>query len=69
MTELDPRLLDIIEDLIDTIELRDAGEPDTRWEADARIRRLEHELVERFRVVDRESVLVGAPEPALSGVF
>jgi len=69
MREFDEGLLTIIEDLIETIELREASAPDTpSWEANARIRRLEAELVERYHVVDSPSA-DAAPEPALAGVF
>ncbi len=40
-----PRALLLMEQLIEAFEWRDAGDPDAPpWEADAEIRRLEHEL-------------------------
>lgn len=69
MIDVDDRLLGIIEDLVDTLELREASEPDVpRWEADARIRRLEGELVRRYRIVKRPP-LARTADIAMAGVF
>jgi len=44
-----PTLLDLMEDLLQSIEQRDAGDPDApAWEASVRIRRLEEELARRL---------------------
>ncbi|HEY3524262.1 MAG TPA: hypothetical protein VGK63_11220 [Candidatus Limnocylindrales bacterium] len=68
MSDVDEALLTILEDLVATIELRDAADPDVpRWEAEARVRRLEGELVNRFKRA--ESPVGHAPEVVLAGVF
>jgi hypothetical protein len=76
MADVDEALLTLLEDLVTTLELRDASDPDVpRWEADRRIRRLEDELVLRFRDVEHGAPVaapgapVVAPEAALAGVF
>jgi hypothetical protein len=44
-----PSLLQIMEELLQSIEQRDAGDPDApAWEASARIQRLEEELARRL---------------------
>jgi hypothetical protein len=43
-------LLQLMEELLQSIEQRDAGDPDApAWEASARIHRLEEELAERLQ--------------------
>ena len=44
-----PSLLELMEELLQSIEQRDAGDPDApAWEASARIHRLEEELARRL---------------------
>jgi len=44
-----PSLLELMEELLQSIEQRDAGDPDApAWEASVRIQRLEEELVRRL---------------------
>src|SRR3989442_15502625 len=44
-----PALLELMEDLVQSIEQRDAGDPDAPvWEASVRIQRLEEELARRL---------------------
>jgi len=48
---VDESLLRLMEELVETIELREAGDPDSpAWEAATRVRRLEQELASRLRV-------------------
>jgi hypothetical protein len=69
MVELDDALLGIIEDLIETVELRDSADGDVpRWETEARIRRLESQLREHYRVADRRPA-PATLDTALAGVF
>ena len=50
-------LLQLMEELLQSIEQRDAGDPDApAWEACARIERLEEELARRLSESDRESI-------------
>jgi hypothetical protein len=43
-------LLDLVADLVDALQQRDASEPDApAWEAEARIRRIESLLAREFR--------------------
>jgi hypothetical protein len=54
-------LLDLMDELLQSIEQRDAGDPDApAWEASARIQRLEEELARRLAAaeVDRPSITV-----------
>lgn len=45
-----PSLLELMEELLQSIEQRDAGDPDApAWEASVRIQRLEEELARRLR--------------------
>ena len=47
---LDESLLRLMEELVETIELREAGDPDRpAWEAASRVQRLEQELASRLR--------------------
>lgn len=47
---MDDSLLRLMEELVETIELREAGDPDTpAWEAASRVQRLEQELATRLR--------------------
>ena len=50
-----PSLLELMEDLLQSIEQRDAGDPDApAWEASVRIQRLEEELARRLREAGAE---------------
>jgi hypothetical protein len=70
-----PSLLELMEELLQSIEQRDAGDPDAPvWEASARIKRLEEELARRLTAaeVERGAVAVVSaeamqPEVALAG--
>lgn len=44
-------LLELVGDLVDALERRDAAEPDLGWDADRDVRRLERQLVAEYRVV------------------
>jgi hypothetical protein len=69
MADFDDALVRILEDLIDAIDLRDASDGDVpRWEADARIRRLEADLVDRFRVLHGPRLATIAAESADVGL-
>jgi hypothetical protein len=47
---VDESLLRLMEELVETIELREAGDPDSpAWEAVGRVQRLEQELASRLR--------------------
>jgi hypothetical protein len=69
-------LLELMEELLQSIEQRDAGDPDApAWEASARIQRLEEELARRLSEADagRGAVAVASVEArqateALAGV-
>jgi hypothetical protein len=71
-----PSLLQLMEELLQSIEQRDAGDPDApAWEASARIQRLEEELARRLSDAEVEQgavAVAGAeirrPEEALAGV-
>ena len=71
-----PSLLDLMEELLQSIEQRDAGDPDApAWEASARIQRLEEELARRLTEADAERGAVAlataearGPEGALAGI-
>ncbi len=70
MTNVDEALLPLLEDLVATLELRDAADPDVpRWEADRRVRQLEDELVTRFRRVEIVVTTAKSSEESLGGVF
>jgi hypothetical protein len=71
-----PSLLELMEELLQSIEQRDAGDPDApAWEASARIKRLEEELARRLTAAQAErggAVAVASaeamqPEVALAG--
>ena len=70
-----PSLLGLMEELLQSIEQRDAGDADApAWEASARIKRLEEELARRLTEAqdERGSVAVASaeamqPEGALAG--
>jgi hypothetical protein len=48
-----PSLLQLMEELLQSIEQRDAGDPDApAWEASVRIHRLEEELAHRLGEAD-----------------
>jgi hypothetical protein len=69
-------LLELMEELLQSIEQRDAGDPDApAWEASARIQRLEEELARRLSEADASrgpvavaSVEARQPTEALAGV-
>jgi hypothetical protein len=57
-------LLQLMEELLQSIEQRDAGDPDApAWEACARIQRLEEELARRLAAGESES-----ESPAAAGM-
>ena len=65
-----------MEELVQSIEQREAGDPDApAWEASARIRRIEEELAQRLSASDAErsaAAVAGTetrqPEEAFAGV-
>jgi hypothetical protein len=71
-------LLQLMEELLEWLERRDASDPDVpAWEATLRIRRLEDELTRRLRSVEalRLGVAsaafgheVGSPDEVLAGI-
>jgi hypothetical protein len=68
-------LLQLMEELLQSIEQRDAGDPDApAWEASARIQRLEEELARRLAASEGERVTAGGAsqnrgtEEALAGI-
>lgn len=59
-------LMELMEELLQSIEQRDAGDPDApAWEACARIRQLEEELALRLRAGEGEAA--AAASSALAG--
>lgn len=68
---MDDSLLQLMEELVASIELREAGDPDApAWEAQRRIERLEEELAQRFRSgPERSGARVTSPDEALAGSF
>ena len=71
-----PSLLELMEELLQSIEQRDAGDPDApAWEASGRIQRLEEELARRLSDVagERGAAAVASAETleakeALAGI-
>jgi hypothetical protein len=71
-----PSLLQLMDELLQSIEQRDAGDPDApAWEASARIQRLEEELARRLSDAGAERgavAVAGAethqPEEAFAGI-
>jgi hypothetical protein len=64
---MDAELLELMEDLVASIEQRDASDPDApAWEAQRRIQRLEEELARRVRL-GASSSHAGAPDEVLAG--
>jgi hypothetical protein len=70
-----PSLLELMEELLQSIEQRDASDPDApAWEARARIQRLEEELARRLHDVDVERADAAAspetrrPDEAFAGI-
>ncbi len=63
-------LLDLMEELVASIEQRDAGDPDApAWEAERRIARLERELARRVRTAgSRTPFVMSRSEEALAGI-
>jgi hypothetical protein len=61
-------LLELMEELLQSIEQRDAGDPDApAWEARARIQRLEEELARRLTAAgaaDRPAITVAGARDA-----
>jgi hypothetical protein len=60
-----------MEELVETIELREAGDPDSpAWEAASRVERLEQELASRLRRGPRLAIGgdAGVAEEALVGI-
>ena len=67
---MDDSLLELMEELVASIEQRDACDPDApAWEAQRRIARLEEELARRVRTGLGTSALhrVAKPDEALAG--
>ncbi len=64
---MDPSLLQLMEELLQSIEQRDAGDPDApSWEAAIRIQRLEAELSRRLAAAEGRrigSMGIGSPTP------
>lgn len=68
---MDESLLRLMEELVQTIELREAGDPDSpAWEAAGRVEHLEQELASRLRTGPAFGVGgdVGVAEEALIGI-
>jgi hypothetical protein len=67
---MDDALLRLMEELVDSIEQRDASDPDApAWEAQLRIQRLEEELARRVRTTSsRRLIAVATPDEALAGI-
>jgi hypothetical protein len=73
---MEATLLQLMEELLESIEQRDAGDPDApAWEASARIQQLEEELIRRLSADDAQRVLAGAssgqrwlPADVLAGI-
>jgi hypothetical protein len=68
---MDDALLRLMEELVDSIEQRDAGDPDApAWEAQLRIQRLEEELARRVRTTySGHSYVASSPDEALAGII
>lgn len=66
---MEDSLLQLMEEVVASIEQREAGSPDApAWEAQRRIERLEEELAQRVRSGLAPSGLrVAAPDEALTG--
>jgi len=61
---VDDALLELMEELVASIEQRDAGDPDApSWEAQRRIHRLEEELARRVRSGLGSSAALRAAKP------
>jgi hypothetical protein len=59
---MDQSLLQLMEELLESMEQRDAGDPDApAWEATIRIRRLEEELARRLGSAADEAPLAVRP--------
>jgi len=70
-----PSMLELMEELLQAIEQRDAGDPDApAWEASARIQRLEEELARGLRDAGGEPGAVAVagtetrPDEAFAGI-
>jgi hypothetical protein len=68
-------LLELMDELLQSIEQRDAGDPDApAWEASARIQRLEEELARRLSDADERGAVAAAsaetrqPDEVLAGI-
>jgi hypothetical protein len=58
-------LLQLMEELLQSIEQRDAGDPDApAWEAAARIERLEEELIRRLGAGESDETRAAVSAPA-----
>jgi hypothetical protein len=68
---MDDALLRLMEELVDSIEQRNASDPDSpAWEAQLRIQRLEEELARRVRTsTGRHAFSAAAPDEALAGIL
>jgi hypothetical protein len=63
-------LLELMEELLQSIEQRDAGDPDApAWEASARIQRLEEELAARLeaRQADGDAIVPAGDQARRTG--
>jgi hypothetical protein len=67
---MDDSLLRLMEELVESIEQRDAGDPDApAWEAQRRIQRLEEELARRVRTTTARGVgVLTVGDEALAGI-
>ena len=67
---MDDALLHLMEELVDSIEQRDTGDPDApAWEAQLRIQRLEEELARRVRTAGSRSSTTAVEDEALAGTI
>jgi hypothetical protein len=74
--DVEPTVIELMEELLQSIEQRDAGDPDApAWEAARRIHQLEEELVRRLRggalqAADAAAVRaqVHLPDEVLAGI-
>lgn len=68
---MDDALLRLMEELVESIEQRDSGDPDApAWEAQLRIQRLEDQLARQVRTnPNRASFAHVAADEALAGII
>lgn len=67
---MDDSLIQLMEELVASIERREASDPDApAWEAERRIKRLEEELTRRVAGgFGAAALAVAAPDEALAGI-